>query len=282
MIPPPVLTIQARLGLAHRLVARRIQLILLLLLPFLLLFLLLAILGVLARRHPHAAVVERVVLSRQVVALALLLHLLLLHLVLLLLALGAGLDVVATARGEGAGAGGQLGGHGRVLGHPVGQGVLAVLDDGLAGLVAVVGRAGLAGGDGRVVDQLEEVLAVAGDDGDLLAVLAQGIELVRVGGLDLLARDVGELGFGDEGLGLGADELLLEDDNLGGVGFFVLELGDLVRDLLLAWSECQHGGHGVWSWYPFLLLPEAHSRSRLGCTEASMFRMLFTVTRYWS
>lgn len=65
------------------------------------------------------------------------------------------------------------------------------------------------------------MLAVAGDDGDLFAVLAQRVELVGVGGLDLFARDVGELRLGDERFGFGADEFLLEDDDARGVGFFV-------------------------------------------------------------
>ena len=104
----------------------------------------------------------------------------------------------------------------------------------LGGLVAVVGLAGLAGGDGGVVDELEQVLSVAGDDGELLAVLAHGIELVGEGGLELFTGDVGQLGLGDERLGLGADKLLLEYNNLGGVGLLVLQLGDLVGDLLLA------------------------------------------------
>ena len=80
------------------------------------------------------------------------------------------------------------------------------------------------------------MLSVAGDDGELLAVLAHGIELVGEGGLELLAGDVGQLGLGDEGLGLSADKLLLEDDNLGGVGLLVLQLGNLVGDLLLAYN----------------------------------------------
>lgn len=79
------------------------------------------------------------------------------------------------------------------------------------------------------------MLAETGDDGEFLAVFAQGVELVGVGGLELLARDVGELGFSDEGLGFGADELLFEDYDLGAVGLFVFELGDLVGDFLLAW-----------------------------------------------
>lgn len=182
--------------------------------------LLLLALDVGAAGDPGAAVVDGCVLGRQVVTLV------------------AGDNVGATALGQVPGAGGELGGDGGVSSDPVGEGVLAVLDDGLAGLVAVVGGTGLAGGDGGVVDELEEVLAVAGDDGDLLAVLPQGVELVGVGGLDLLAGDVGELGLGDERLGLGADELLLENDDLGGVGLLVLELSDLIRNLLLAWIAC--------------------------------------------
>lgn len=180
--------------------------------------LLLFLLGlVVVSADPRAAVVEGRILARQVVA-----------------ALGAGADVVAAALRQGARARRQLGGNGGVGRDPVGEGVLAVLDDGLAGLVAIVRLPRLAGGDGGVVDELEEVLAVAGDDGDLLAVLAQGVELIGVGGLDLLAGDVGQLGLGDQGLGLGTDKLLLENDNLGRVGLLVLELSNLVGDLLLA------------------------------------------------
>ena len=104
----------------------------------------------------------------------------------------------------------------------------------LAGLVAVVGSAGLARGDGGVVNQLQEVLAVAGDDGHLLRVLTESIKLVVEGSLQLLTSNVGKLGLCDQRLGLGADKLLLEDDNLGRVGLLVLELSDLVSDLLLA------------------------------------------------
>lgn len=43
------------------------------------------------------------------------------------------------------------------------------------------------------------------------------------------------MSFGDEGLGFSANELLFEDDDLGGIGLFVFELGDLIGDLLLAW-----------------------------------------------
>ncbi len=153
------------------------------------------------------AVVKGGVLAREVVALT------------------ASADVVSSALREGTRAGGELGRDSGVGGDPVGEGILAVLDNGLAGLIAVVGGASLARGDGSVVNQLEQVLAVAGNDS----------KLVGVGSLDLLTSDVRELGLGDQRLCLGTDELLLKDNNLGRVGLLVLELGNLVGDLLLAW-----------------------------------------------
>jgi hypothetical protein len=121
--------------------------------------------------------------------------------------------------------------------NPVTKSILAILDDGPASVVPIVGLASLTGGHGGVIDQVEEVLAVAGDDGDLLAVLAEGIELVLECGLDLLTGDVGQLGLGNQGLSFGTDKLLLQDDDAGRVGILVLELGDLVGDLLLACAE---------------------------------------------
>ena len=116
------------------------------------------------------------------------------------------------------------------------------------------------------------MLSVAGDDGELLAVLAHSIELVGERSLELLTGDVGQLGLSDKGLSLSADELLLKNDNPGGVGLLVLQLGNLIGDLLLACTmlvviDCTE------------LL---NLRSRLGWTEASMLRMLLMVTRYWS
>jgi hypothetical protein len=68
----------------------------------------------------------------------------------------------------------------------------------LASLVAVVCVSGLARGDRGVVDELQEVLAVTGNDGHLLRVLTESIELVSESSLQLLAGDVGELGLGDQ------------------------------------------------------------------------------------
>lgn len=130
--------------------------------------------------------------------------------------------------------------HNGLGGHPVAESIFAILDDGLAGIVAVVCLAGLAGSHWGVVNQVQKVLAVPGDDGDLFAVLAQSVELILEGGLDLLTGDVGQLGLSDKGLGLGADKLLLQNDNSGRVGILVFQLGNLISDLLLACEfKCQ-------------------------------------------
>ena len=104
----------------------------------------------------------------------------------------------------------------------------------LASLVTIVSVSGLAGSDGGVVNQLEQVLSVASDNGHLLRVLTKSIELVSESCLQLLAGDVGQLGLGNQRFGFSADKLLLQDNNLGAVGLLVLELGNLISDLLLA------------------------------------------------
>ena len=104
----------------------------------------------------------------------------------------------------------------------------------LASLVAIVGLACLAGSYWSIVNQLEKVLAVASNDSKLLAMFPHGIELICKSSLELLTGDVGKLGFGDQGFGLSADKLLLEDNNLRGVGLLVFKLSNLVGNLLLA------------------------------------------------
>lgn len=123
-------------------------------------------------------------------------------------------DVVSASLRQSSCAGRELGGHNSIRCNPVGESILAILNNGLAGLVSVISLASLTGGDWGVVDEFEEVLSVSCDDGDLLAVLAQSIKLVCVGGLDLFASDVGQLGLGDKRFGLGSHELLFEDDDL--------------------------------------------------------------------
>lgn len=102
----------------------------------------------------------------------------------------AALNGVAVALGESTRALGEAGLDDRLGSDPVAERILAVLNDGLASIVTIIGVAGLTGRYGSVVDQVEEVLAVAGDDGDLLAVFAESVELVLEGCLDLFAGDV--------------------------------------------------------------------------------------------
>ena len=147
---------------------------------------------------------------------------------------GVGLGAGLAALRERARARAEVALDGRVLLDPVRERVLAVLDDRLAGFVAVVGVARLARRHRRVVDQLQQVLAEPRDDRQLLAVLAQRVELVVEGCLELLARDVGQLCFRHERLGFGAHKFLLQDDNLGRLRFLVLELSDLVGNFLFA------------------------------------------------
>ena len=123
--------------------------------------------------------------------------------------------------------------HSSVLGDPVGERILAVLNDGLAGFISIVCVASLAWCDWGIVHKFEQMLAVACDDRKLLAMLAQSIELVGESGLELLTSNVRQLSLSDQRLSLGADEFLLEDNNLWGVWLLVLQLSDLVGDFLL-------------------------------------------------
>jgi hypothetical protein len=145
----------------------------------------------------------------------------------------AGVTICAALRKR-ACACGELGADSCVLLNPVGERILAILDDGFAGLVAIVCLASLAWSDRGLVNELEEVFAEASDDGELLAVLAESVELVVEGCLQLLTGDVAELSLGYERLGFGADKLLLEHNNLWAVWLLVLELGNLISNLLLA------------------------------------------------
>ena len=89
----------------------------------------------------------------------------------------------------------------------------------------------LAGHDWRVVQQIDQLAGLGCEEDLLFSALNDGRGVDVVGFLELLAGDVGELGFGDERLGLCADELLFEGDELSGFGLFVLELLDLVLNL---------------------------------------------------
>ena len=111
----------------------------------------------------------------------------------------------------------------------------------LAGLVSVICVSCLSGSHRSVVNKLEQVLAVPGYDGELFAMLAEGIELVGEGGLQFLTSDVGKLSLSNKRFSLGSDKFLLEHDNARRVGFLVFELSNLISDLLLA---CDMFGNG--------------------------------------
>lgn len=152
-----------------------------------------------------------------------------------IMAFPGALDVIASALRQGARTGGEVGGDSSVGSNPVGERIFAVLDDGLGSLISVICSASLTRGDWSIIDQLQQVLSEASNDGELLAVFTESIELVGIGSLEFLASDVGQLSFRDKGLGFGTNKLLLENNDSGGVWLLVLQLSDLVGDLLLAY-----------------------------------------------
>ena len=110
----------------------------------------------------------------------------------------------------------------------------------LASLVSIVRGAGLPRRHRSIVNQIKQMLPIPRNNCQLLAVLAHGIELIVKPRLELLARDVAQLGLGDQALSLGAHQLLLQHHDARAIGLLVLELGDLVRDLLLAVARRLH------------------------------------------
>ena len=104
--------------------------------------------------------------------------------------------LLLTTLGEVAGASAEGWLDGRVGGHPVCEGVFAVLDDTveysvrkepcrepkldlrLTGLIPVIGFTGLAWGDWSIINKLQKMLSETSNDGKLLAVLLDGIKLV--------------------------------------------------------------------------------------------------------
>jgi len=141
------------------------------------------------------------------------------------------LDAVLTALRQSSGASGEFRADGCILCHPVGESIFAVLDDTvrlsknvtnerkkvtirLASFVSVVRVPGFTRSDWSVINKLEQMFSVSSDNGKLLAMLTESIELVGKGSLELLASDVGQLSFGDKGFGFSADKLLLKDEEV--------------------------------------------------------------------
>jgi hypothetical protein len=85
--------------------------------------------------------------------------------------------------------------------------------------------------DGSVVNEVEQLSCVLGQHDLLLGALDDSGGVKVIGLLELLAGDVGKLSLGDERLGLCADKLLLEGDDLDRAGLLVLELLDFIGNL---------------------------------------------------
>lgn len=81
------------------------------------------------------------------------------------------------------------------------------------------------------------MLAEPSDDGELLAVLTESIELVGEGRLELLTGNVRQLSLSDQRLSFSANQFLLKNNDSGTVGLLVFELGDLVSYLLLTYGS---------------------------------------------
>ena len=91
-------------------------------------------------------------------------------------------DVTAPL-GESTSTNGQLRGDSSVGLNPVRESILAVLNDGLRSLISVVGSTSLTWGDRSVINELQKVFPVAGNDGELLAVLTKSIKLIGISSL---------------------------------------------------------------------------------------------------
>lgn len=103
----------------------------------------------------------------------------------------------------------------RVTWLPRSQTLFGVIERLSRGFSVGVRWALLAGHDGRVVEQVDELARLGREQDLLLGALDDGRGVDIVGFLELLARDVGELGFGNERLSFGADKLLFEGNELG-------------------------------------------------------------------
>ena len=131
------------------------------------------------------------------------------------MAFSIALNVVSAALRERTSTGGKLGGDSRVGINPVGECILAILDDGLASLISIICGTSLAWGDWVVINELQKVLSETSNDCEFLTVFTESIKLVGVSSLKLFAGDVGELSLSDKRFGLRTDKLLLENNNLG-------------------------------------------------------------------
>ncbi|KAH9822052.1 MFS transporter prlL [Teratosphaeria destructans] len=122
---------------------------------------------------------------------------------------------------------------------PLTERSFGIIED-LAGLLALCEcRALLTRDNWSIVEHVEESSRVFGEDDLLLGTFddRRGMRVVCL--LELLAGNVGELGFGDQGLSLGTNELLLKSDQFGRLGLLVLQLLNLILNLQWMSANCR-------------------------------------------
>ena len=89
------------------------------------------------------------------------------------------------------------------------------------------------------------MLPISRDDGKLLTMFTESVELVGKRSLQLFTGDVGQLSFCDERFGFSTDKFLFEHNDTRAVGFLVLKLSNLIGNLLLSVSTGLHRGFDV-------------------------------------
>lgn len=92
--------------------------------------------------------------------------------------------------------------------------------------------------DRCVVEQVDDMTSLLGQNDLLLRPLDNGCGVDIVCFLELLACDICELCFGYQRLSFGSDKFLLKNGQLGGFWFLVFEFLDFILDL----DRCQWAG----------------------------------------
>jgi hypothetical protein len=99
------------------------------------------------------------------------------------MALGISCNVIAAALRKSASTCRELGADSCIGCNPVGKGILAILNNSFWCLISIICSASLARSNWGIINQLQEMLPVTSDNGELLAVLTEGVELVGIGSL---------------------------------------------------------------------------------------------------
>lgn len=114
---------------------------------------------------------------------------------------------------------------------PASKVLLSLVEDFSCSLPVLERVVAISGYDRSIVEQVQQLSCVLSQQDLLLGTLDDGSGVNVISLLELLARDVGKLSFGNERLGFGADEFLLELDDLGRGRLLVLQLLNFVLNL---------------------------------------------------